>query len=247
MRLFVALSLLVSTLSATTFFDPPNPTSATPVIAHVTIPPTLCTPSSADVARNGASIAIALHFPPCPLSPPGFVPFDFAVNLGVLPAGLYDVITNGTLDRGTLVVRDATPPFDVVPNVVPVTGSEIHLRSTTSPLLVCPSVCLPFSVKIDGKPVAVLTQAPDDIVVSAPPHAAGAVDVTLERSAGPGVGTLTATAALDSQRQRAVRSDFLRRAPVRTAALLRRPGARSLAASGGARHRDPGRAREGPL
>jgi len=87
MRLFVALSFLASTLSATTFFDPPNPTSATPVVAHVTIPPSLCPPSSADVARNGANIAITLHFPPCPLTPPGFVPFDFAVSLGVLPAG----------------------------------------------------------------------------------------------------------------------------------------------------------------
>ena len=94
-------------------------------------------------------------------------------------------------------MRDAVPPFDVVPDVIPVTGSEIHLRSTTSPLLICSSVCLPFSVKIDGKPVAVLAQAPDDIVVSAPAHAAGAVDVTLERSAGPGFGTSTATAALD--------------------------------------------------
>lgn len=195
MRLFLALSFFASTLSATTFFDPPNPTSATPVVAHVTIPPTLCTPRSVDVARNGASISITLNFPPCPVTPPGFVPFDFAVSLGVLPPGVYDVVTNGSLDRGTLVVRDAAPPFDVVPNVLLLSGGEIHLRSVGVPLLVCPNVCPPFTVSIDGKLVNVLTQTPDAIAVAAPPHAAGPVDVTIDR--GPGLGAITATAALD--------------------------------------------------
>src|SRR5439155_12525396 len=129
MRVFLALSFLATTLSATTFFDPPNPTSATPVTAHVTIPPTLCTPTGAAAVRNGSTISITLSFPHCPLSPPGVVPFHSAVSLGVLPAGVYDVVANGGLDRGTLVVRDAASPFEVVPNVVPTTGGEVHLRS----------------------------------------------------------------------------------------------------------------------
>ncbi len=129
MRFFLALSFLASTLSATTFFDPPNPTSATPAIAHVTVPPTLCPPTRADVARIGSTIAISLTFPHCPLSPPSIVPFDVAVSLGVLPPGVYDVVTNGNLDQGKLVVRDAAPPFDVEPNVVPTAGGQLHVRS----------------------------------------------------------------------------------------------------------------------
>src|SRR2546423_14314008 len=103
------LSSLAPPSPATTSFDPPNPTSATPVTAHVTIPPTLCTPTGSFVTRNGSTISITLTFPQCPLSPPGVVPFHAAVNLGVLPAGVYDVVANGGLHRGTLVGRDAAP------------------------------------------------------------------------------------------------------------------------------------------
>src|SRR2546430_4585085 len=127
MRLFLALSFLATTLSATTFFDPPNPTSATPVTAHVTIPPTLCTPTGSFVTRNGSTISIMLVFPQCPLSPPGVVPFHAAVNLGVLPAGVYDVVANGGLDRGKLLGRGAAPPFQGVPNGGPTNRGGMHL------------------------------------------------------------------------------------------------------------------------
>jgi hypothetical protein len=192
-RFFLALSFLATTLSATTFFDPPNPTSATPVTAHVTIPPTLCTPIGAAVVRNGSTISITLSFPQCPLAPPGVVPFHFAVSLGVLPAGVYDVVANGGLDLGTLVVRDAAPPFEVVPNVVPTIGGEVHLRSN-DPLYTCVvALCPPIGVKIDGQTVSVVSATQNDIVVNATAHAAGAVDVAVELNAL----AKTATAALD--------------------------------------------------
>jgi len=198
MRLFVVLSLVASTLSATTFFDPPNPTSATPVIAHVAVPGTFCPPTPTGVVRNGSTIAITLNFPPCPiLAPPSLIPIDVPVSLGTEPAGVYDVVTNGNVDRGTLVVRDAVPPFDVVPNVVATSGGEVHLHSN-APLVGCavgpsPIVCQNFAVRIAGATATATIAANNDIVVTVPPHAAGAVDVTLER----GSDTLTATAALD--------------------------------------------------
>ena len=200
MRLFLALSFLASTLSATTFFNPPNPTSATPVVAHVTLPLEIaCPPTSASVTRNDAAISIQLTFPVCPLLRAGSVPIDAPVSLGVLPAGVYDVVTNGTLDRGTLVVRDAAPPFDVVPNVVPTSGGEIHLRSSQT-LVSCavgpsPIICESFSVRVAGQPVQATLVNNNDITLTVPPHAAGAVDVTLDR--GNGAVVATATAALD--------------------------------------------------
>ena len=200
MRLFLVLSLVASTLSATTHFDPPNPTSATPVIAHVTLPPSFCPPDHADVIRNGSTISISVAFPPCPLlPPPSGIPLDYAVKLGTLPAGVYDVVTNGNLDRGTLIVRDAAPLFDVVPNVLPTSGGEIHLRSS-APMISCavgpsPPVCQTFAVRIAGQTAPSSLISGSDIAVTAPAHAAGAVDVTLDR--GNGATIDTATAALD--------------------------------------------------
>ncbi|HKS25862.1 MAG TPA: hypothetical protein VJZ76_23930 [Thermoanaerobaculia bacterium] len=199
MRLALVLSFLVApTLSAAISFDPPNPTSATPVVAHVAVQATFCPPTPNGVTRNGSTISITLNFPPCPiLAPPSLTPIDVPVSLGRLPAGVYDVVANGTPEHGTLVVRDAVPPFDVVPNVVTTSGGEIHLRSNVS-LIACavgpsPVVCQTFAVRIGGATAKATLAATNDIVVVVPPHAAGAVDVTLER----GAETLTATAALD--------------------------------------------------
>jgi len=197
MRLFLALSLLATTLSATNvWFDPPNPTSVTPVVAHVTL--TGCPPTKVTAERHGAIISITLDQPQCLVA----TPFDAVADLGVLPAGVYDVVVSPPtilllLAEGTLVVRDAAPPFEVVPNVVLTSGGEIHLRSS-SPLFVCLPLpeppCETFSVTIGGQPATtVVRSTPTDIVVVAPPHAAGAVDVTLNRPSA----ISTATAALD--------------------------------------------------
>ena len=189
MRLALVLSLVTSTLSAAISFDPPNPTSATPVIAHVAVPATFCRPTPNGVVRNGSTISITLNSPPCtPLgAPPGVTPVDVPVSLGTLPAGVYDVVANDTPEHGTLVVRDAVPPFDVVPNVVPTSGGEIHIRNANK-----------------------------DVVVTVPPHAPGAVDVTLD--------SLTATAALDYYVPDQI-PDLAFFEPVVFPALLTAPGA----------------------
>ena len=200
MRFVLALLLLATTVSATTFFDPPNPTSATPVVAHVMLPPAYCTPRHGDFLRNGSNISVAVRLDsPCVLGQ--LAPNDFPVSLGTLPPGVYNVVADGVvtgspdripaIDRGTLVVRDAAPSFDVVPNVVPASGGAIRLRG--SGIVACPVplplICNPLPVKIDGQPVAATLVSSNEVAVTVPPHAAGPVDVAVD--------TLTATAALD--------------------------------------------------
>ena len=199
MRCFLVLSLLATTLSATTLFDPPNPTSATPVVAHVTVPPADCTPRSAGFVRNGSNINITVNLDsPCVIGQ--LVPNDFAVSLGTLPPGVYSVVADAAVgssvvspafDRGTLIVRDAAPPFDIVPNVVPTSGGAIRLRGPS--LVTCPVplplICNPLPVRIDGQPVTATLVSLNEVAVTVPPHAAGPVDVS--------VGTQNSTAALD--------------------------------------------------
>jgi len=195
MRLFLALSLLATTLSAKNVgFVPPNPTTATPIVAHVTL--TGCPPTKVTAERHGRIISITLEQPECFRAEA----FDAVVDLGLLPAGVYDVVVSPPqlllgLAEGTLVVRDAAPPFEVVPNTVPLNGGAIHLRGS-SPLYSCPPaplLCTSATVNVDGQPATVVSSSPTDVVVIAPPHAAGAVDVTLTHDAS----TSTATAALD--------------------------------------------------
>lgn len=195
MRLFLALSLLATTLSAAVpnvWFDPPNPTSATPVTAHFTL--IGCPPTSVTTARHGRVIDIVLDQPQCLVAQQ----FDEAVDLGAVPAGVYDVVVSPKqllllLAEGTLVVRDAAPPFDVVPNVVPTTGGQIHLRGSSNLCNCVAGVCEPFIVTIGGQTATVVSATQTDIVVNAPPHDAGVVDVTLDRPSA----VSTATAALD--------------------------------------------------
>jgi hypothetical protein len=199
--LSLVLFLAAATLSAaapTITFDPPNPTSATPIVAHV--PGFGCPPTGATFHRTTNIIGISLDMPQCLIAQP----WEFSVNLGAVPAGVYDVVASPgqlliAIAEGTLVVRDAAPPFEVVPNVLPAgTGGDIHLRALGQNLYACPVpvplTCESFTVKIGGQPVNVVSSTQGEIVVTAPPHAAGVVDVTIDRNVS---GPLTATAALD--------------------------------------------------
>ena len=100
-------------------FDPPDPTNETGVIAHVHLPSFGCGATGATVTRSGSIISISLK--------PSVVlclipaPADVTVDLGVLPAGVYDVVVGEDvlligLAEAELDVRDANPPFSVRPN-----------------------------------------------------------------------------------------------------------------------------------
>jgi hypothetical protein len=100
-------------------FDPPDPTSETAVVAHIHIPNFGCGATGATVTRNGSIIGISLISSTVLCLVPA--PADVTVDLGVIPAGVYDVVVSpGQLLLGLaeaeLDVRDAHPPFTVRPN-----------------------------------------------------------------------------------------------------------------------------------
>jgi len=81
------LSLAASAaFAANVRFFPPNPTSAMDVVAYVN---TTCNVSSTSAERHGSIIDITLHGPyPCPAG----TPTEVAADLGLVPAGVYDVV-----------------------------------------------------------------------------------------------------------------------------------------------------------
>ncbi len=162
---FLSLTFLATTFAANVRFDPPNPTSRTPVTAHVIGNFSTCSPT---VMRNGAIISITLEN--CSLqSPPPRV--DVPVDLGVVPAGVYDVVVGYTgiligLGEGTLIVQDAPAPFLVTPNAG-IPGDEITISGKL----------LGTGVTFGGVGATVVNATPDQIVVRPPQHDPGPVDV----------------------------------------------------------------------
>lgn len=200
MKTAIFLWLVALPLSAgTIWFDPPNPTSQTHVIAHVRAG-TACPISGSDVAVHGSIVSITLHAPVAcatPLPPNGFFT---NVDLGVLPAGVYDVVAGPetlliALAEGTLVVQDAAPPFRLSPNVsqsgrdnvITIKGPGVAAFCKIPP---CPT---PPVVMFGDKQSEFVQQIDTDtFLVTAPSHEPGIVDVTLN-----GSKTFRATAAFD--------------------------------------------------
>ena len=187
----IALFLLASVTSADTIrFDPPNPTSRTAVTAHLIGNFSPCTTPA--VTRNGRIVSITLESCTLPLQPPVV---DRPVDLGVLPAGVYDVVAGFStiligLADGTLVVQDAAPPFQVTPNFEAFAGNEITLSGHD--LILCAGGSCTTPVVKFGDVVALqISATADRIVVHAPQHDPGPVDVTIDR----GGSVLRATAA----------------------------------------------------
>lgn len=182
---------LASTLSAANmWFDPPNPTSNTPVTAHVAVPGSYCYPTNASAERHGNIISISLSFGPCTRPAlPG--PFDVPVTIGVQPPGIYDVVAGPDqlllgLAEGTLVVREPNPPFVVSPDAgregdtVTITGVNNCSSSTQ-----CDTVGVLFGTTA----ATVVSNTPAGITVRVPALPDGPTDVT--------VGGKTAVAAFD--------------------------------------------------
>lgn len=173
----VALSLAAVSSHGRVWFDPPNPTSLTPVTAHVVGAWGGCGPRDAQVASNEVGVGIVLIFD-CPKSEPA-VPFDYAVNIGTRPAGDYGVAARyPDLDfvHATLIVRDASPQLQIVPE----TGTPLELVTIQG--AICPiAPCSPPKVFFGDREATALRMLANDVVVAeAPIHANGPVPVTLQ-------------------------------------------------------------------
>jgi len=182
------LTLLALPLSAANIrFDPPNPTSRTPVNAHIFV--LSCGVESASVARTGSIISVTVNsFEAC--VPEVFGRHDAVVDLGVLPAGVYDVVASPgnllvAIAEAFLPVADAAAPFRIEPNVFNSNVIGFPVRIVGSNLIKCaagpaPVVCEDPAVKFGDAIAAVVSTAPDEIVVQPPQLPPGIVDVTLQ-------------------------------------------------------------------
>ena len=196
-RYFAILALLfiAPLLHAATFtFDPPTPTNdTTTTLTFSGLWPDGC-PRTPSVFINQSIKLISLNFPlpavPCTAV---VVPFSTTVNLGVLPAGVYDVVASFNqgdppyvLGTTRFTVRDVTT-YTIAPASAPIAGGDVITVNSKEPFDV-----EPIHVSLGGTEVAVTRVDANTIQFNAPPHAAGPVDLVVESVMG---GRHVATAA----------------------------------------------------
>lgn len=186
--LFVASAAFADTIT----FNPPIPSSTTPVDALVTGRTSGCAARQLGVSISGKTITLSLAYDPLPNGACGgaLMPFSLTYHLGTLADGDYTVIamhegntpaTTHELARETLDVHDEqTVLLDPLP--VPTRGGSV-------------SIANPFSVDatsviVGGVPVSVTNTADRRIAFDAPAHGAGTVDLTVYSSAGTAKGAL---------------------------------------------------------
>lgn len=179
----IALSLLFTfSLAAQTqriVLDPPGPTSATPIEAHLYV---ACNPVGHTVTGLGNVIKIHVETGPTEnlCDPP--IASVYSVSLGALPVGVYRIdVTVGALDAVTsrpFVVRNAEEGvFDVHPFAVPVQPFGLPVRLYAGELEI-------VRVYVDDVLVTPLTY--DEVAYSfpAPAHAPGLARVKIETRFG---------------------------------------------------------------
>lgn len=179
--------LLAPLLHAATFrFDPPTPTNDTTTKLTMSgLWPDGC-PKTPSVFITANVKLITLNFPtsdaPCTAV---VVPFTTTVNLGVLPAGVYDVVAQighgdppYLLGSTRFTVRDVTT-YTISPAIAPITGGDVITVSSKEPFDV-----EPIHVSLGGNDVSITRVNANTIQFNAPPHAAGPVDLVVESVMG---------------------------------------------------------------
>jgi hypothetical protein len=132
-------------------------------------------------------ISITLRFD-CASQQPA-VPFHETVDLGVLPPGVYEVVAGPNnllvaIADAKLTVREAAPALQISPNVgVPLEIVTIRGAGIAAVCAIAP--CPPPEVFFGDKKAQVLrTPDTNTVVVAAPEHVTGVVDVTLRSPTG---------------------------------------------------------------
>lgn len=196
MRVLLVAVLLAFSLhlpAADLWFEPPAPTSHSFVKLHVRSGSgDACLPRGERVTRSGNTIDVFWERPAGCSGVSVPAPWGDEAAIGVLEPGVYEVrvhIEDAPPRSVTLVVGDAAPPFVVQPSIVSIGGGETIAIYRFRDDDLCR---LPSTVTIGGVAAPVVSRDCGLVQVTAPPHAAGAVDVTVKS----GEETLTARAAL---------------------------------------------------
>ncbi|HJW92904.1 MAG TPA: IPT/TIG domain-containing protein [Thermoanaerobaculia bacterium] len=194
MRRLALILLLAPLLHASTFrFDPPAPTNDTTTTLTFSSSWNSGCPPPPTVSITAQRINLA--FKPFVGACSGNIqPFTDVLNLGVLPAGVYEVVAfvdapglPPSLGSTKLVVRDVTT-YAIGPYVGPTSGGTSVVIRGKEPFDV-----EPIHVLFGGVEVPLVRRIDDrTIEVTTLPHAAGPVDVVVQSVMG---GTHTATAA----------------------------------------------------
>jgi len=192
--LCTSLLLAAAFVSAETIrFDPPNPTASRSVDAIITgVWPNACLPLVKSVVITSTTITLHLDATP----PPGVLcaqstgPYTRTFHMGIIPPGGYTVTlvadagtTSTELARALLIVRDAET-LSISPYAVPITGGTISIAN--------PFFLAGATVTIGGVTVPANSNVDGLLIVDAPPHSPGVVDVTVNSTSG----TITSKAAL---------------------------------------------------
>jgi hypothetical protein len=178
----LTLAVLLAPFAAaeTIRFDPPNPTGSRSVDAIISgVWRDACLPIVKSVVITPTVITLHLDatVPQGVLCAQSTGPYTRTFHVGILPPAAYTVVlvadagsTSTELARAPLIVRDAET-FAIVPYAVPITGGHITITNIFE---------LPGMITIGG--VTVPLQIGGDIPpwADAPPHAPGAVDVTID-------------------------------------------------------------------
>jgi len=175
-------------------FNPPSLDSHTALTAIVRgTSGSGCVPSHGTSSVSGTAITLTVD-PPPPLPCVAVVTnWVVPVFIGTLAPGNYEVVTkfgSTELDRRSLPIADADPPFRMEENVgltLRNAAVTIRLRDPFSQVSL-----LTATVRFDGIEAQIIDKAFDHLVVAPPAHAPGPVTVTLTTTNAP---TLTAVNA----------------------------------------------------
>jgi hypothetical protein len=183
--LLLATSLRAQPLS----ISPAHPNSESQVI--VSVGGTWlngCTPGDPLVTSHGANIDVDLKTTPSDDCKHGGPSWSETISLGYLDPGIYRVrvfIDTQFFREGKVRVSDADSQMKVVANAAPERGGTTV--NVITPLRFCYApVCEPVTVSFGGVP-AMNVKAGNQynwLIVTAPPHAAGTVDVTITNKLG---------------------------------------------------------------
>lgn len=151
-------------------------TALTAVVSGTTT--SLCGPQRGTVSVSSQAVTLTITTAgglPC-VGVPLAVAWSAPVFIGTLPPGNYDLVTKfGTseVDRRRIAVADAGAPFELQENVGLTNGGGAVTIPSNGTFPAFNTTAVTF----DDQPATILSTTVDKVVVSPPPHAAGAVTV----------------------------------------------------------------------